>query len=89
MEGVSGLDLLAYRYDGDVSALVRSVVGAVDVPVIAAGSMNSEERIRNLADSGIWGFTVGSAIFDGRFARGAPLREQVQAVLAASRQVAS
>ena len=41
MEGVSGLDLLAYRYDGDVSALVRSVVGAVDVPVIAAGSMNS------------------------------------------------
>jgi hypothetical protein len=89
MEGVSGLDLLAYRYDGDVSALVRSVVGAVDVPVIAAGSMNSEERIRSLADSGVWGFTVGSAIFDGRFARGASLREQVQAVLAASRPVAS
>src|SRR5215210_2250824 len=64
MEGVSGLDLLAYRYDGD-------------------------ERIRSLADAGVWGFTVGSAIFEGRFARGASLREQVQAVLAASRPVAS
>src|SRR3712207_3290821 len=85
MEGVSGLDLLAYRYDGDVGALVRSVVGAVDLPVIVAGSMDSEERIRSLADAGVWGFTVGSAIFDGRFARGASLREQVQAVFAGSR----
>src|SRR5215211_3016442 len=84
MEGVSGLDLLAYRYDGDVSA----VVGSVDVPVIVAGSMNSEERIQSLVDAGVWGFTVGSAIFEGRFARGASLREQVQAVLAASRPVA-
>jgi hypothetical protein len=89
MEGVSGLDLLAYRYDGDVGTLVRSVVGAVDVPVIAAGSVDSEERVRGLAEAGVWGFTVGSAIFDGRFARGASLREQVQAVLAASRPVAS
>jgi hypothetical protein len=51
--------------------------------------MNSEERIRSLADAGVWGFTVGSAIFEGKFARGASLREQVQAVLAASRPVAS
>src|SRR3954452_10403717 len=32
--GVDGINLLAYRYDGDVEALVRAVVGATDLPVI-------------------------------------------------------
>ena len=87
MGGVWGLDLLAYRHDGDVEGLVRAVVGSVDVPVIAAGSVDSEEKIRTLAGAGVWGFTVGSAIFEGRFA-GASTREQVETVLAASRAVA-
>jgi hypothetical protein len=86
MDSVQGLDLLAYRFDGDVSALVRAVVEAVDVPVIAAGSVDSERKIRSLADSGVWGFTVGSAIFEGKFAGdGAPVREQVDRVLRVSR----
>ena len=90
MDGVGGLDLLAYRYDGDVERLVRSVVASVEVPVIAAGSVDSEEKIRTLADAGVWGFTVGSAIFEGKFAHhGASTREQVETVLAASRPVAS
>jgi hypothetical protein len=90
MDGVWGLDLLAYRHDGDVEALVRAVVESVEVPVIAAGSVDSEERIRTLAEAGVWGFTVGSAIFEGRFAyNGASTREQVETVLAASRPVAS
>jgi hypothetical protein len=85
--GVHGLDLLAYRYDGDVEALVRSVVSAASVPVIAAGSVDGEEKIRALSDAGVWGFTVGSAIFEGRF--GASPRDGVEAVLSASRSVAS
>lgn len=89
MDGVWGLDLLAYRHDGDVERLVRAVVEGVDVPVIAAGSVDSEEKIRTLADAGVWGLTVGSAIFEGKFARnGASTREQVETVLAASRPVA-
>jgi hypothetical protein len=89
MDGVWGLDLLAYRHDGDVERLVRSVVESVEVPVIAAGSVDSEEKIRTLADAGVWGFTVGSAIFEGRFAHNsASTREQVETVLAASRAVA-
>ena len=44
MDGVGGLDLLAYRHDGDVERLVRSVVASVEKPVIAAGSVDSEER---------------------------------------------
>ena len=87
-DGVRGLDLLAYRYDGDVERLVRAVVESVKVPVIAAGSVDTEEKIRTLADAGVWGFTVGSAIFEGKFAyNGASTREQVETVLAASRPV--
>jgi len=89
LDGMWGLDLLAYRYDGDVERLVRAVVESVEVPVIAAGSVDSEEKIRALADAGVWGFTVGSAIFEGRFAHNsASTREQVETVLAASRAVA-
>src|SRR5579863_2844537 len=50
--GVDGINLLAYRYDGDVDALVEAVVQATDLPVIAAGSVDSTERIRALADRG-------------------------------------
>ena len=88
MDGVGGLDLLAYRHDGDVERLMRAVVESVEVPVIAAGSVDSEAKIRTLADADVWGFTVGSAIFEGKFAyNGASAREQVETVLAASRPV--
>ena len=84
MDEVWGLDLLAYRYDGDVDTLVRSVVAAAEVPVIAAGSVDDGQKIRRLSDAGVWGFTVGSAIFDGTFA-GDSVRERVERVLATSR----
>jgi hypothetical protein len=83
MPGVAGLDLLAYRYDGDVERLIGAVTSAVRVPVIAAGSIDRQERVEAVARCGAWGFTVGSAIFAGRFGHG-PLPAQVQAVLQAS-----
>ncbi len=43
--GADGINLLAYRYDGDPEALTCAVVQAVGVPVIAAGSIDSDERI--------------------------------------------
>ncbi|HXG40439.1 MAG TPA: hypothetical protein VNJ28_05805 [Candidatus Limnocylindrales bacterium] len=82
--GVHGLDLLAYRYDGDVEALVRAVLGAASGPVIAAGSVDSVERIAALRRLGVWGFTIGGAIFEGRFPGAPSLRHQVEAVLAAA-----
>ena len=42
--GVDGINLLAYRYDGDVDALVEAVVDATDLPVIAAGSVLKARR---------------------------------------------
>lgn len=82
LDGVGGLDLLAYRYDGDVPALVRAVVDAVDVPVIAAGSVDGRERIRELAGLGVWGYTIGGAIFADRFPAAPGVRSQIEHVLA-------
>ncbi len=82
--GVDGINLLAYRYDGDVDALVRAVVGATDLPVICAGSVDSVERIRALGAAGAWGFTIGTAALDGVLVEGAPLGGQLEAALEAA-----
>jgi len=80
--GVHGLDLLAYRWNGDVPALVRAVVDAASGPVIAAGSVDSAERIQALTDAGAWAFTIGGAIFDRKLPAGPSVREQVECALA-------
>jgi hypothetical protein len=85
--GVDGINLLAYRYDGDVDALVEAVVGATSLPVIAAGSVDSAERIQALADRGVWAFTIGTAALDGKLVPGAPLGQQLDYVLDAARGV--
>ncbi len=82
--GVDGINLLAYRYDGDVDALVEAVVGAVSIPVVAAGSVDSSERIRALGDRGVWGFTVGTAALDGKFVQQGALTDQLGYILEAA-----
>jgi hypothetical protein len=82
--GVDGLDLLAYRWQGDVPRLVRSVVDSSSGPIIAAGSVDSAERIEALAKAGAWAFTIGGAIFDRRLPAGDTIREQVECALAMS-----
>jgi len=84
--GVHGLDLLAYRYGGDVEHLIGDVLAAASGPIIAAGSVDSIERIRALNRMGVWAFTVGGAVFEHRFPAGASVREQVACVLAAARE---
>lgn len=83
-DGVHGLDLLAYRFDGDVETLVAAVVAASSGPVIAAGSVDSVERIQALGRLGVWGFTIGGAIFEGRLPAGPSVREQLQVAIAAA-----
>jgi hypothetical protein len=85
--GVDGINLLAYRYDRDVDALVEAVVGATSLPVIAAGSVDSQERIKALGERGVWGFTIGTAALDGKLVPGAPLEEQLTYVLRAANGV--
>ena len=85
MDGVYGLDLLAYRHPtADVGALTRAVVSAAAGPVIAAGSVTSTEQIRVLDEAGAWGFTIGGAIFEGKLPGGPSVAGQVAAVAAAA-----
>ena len=79
--GVDGLDLLAYRWAGDVPALVGAVSIAATGPVIAAGSVESGTQIRALEAAGAWAFTIGGAIFDRRLPAGPSVREQVECAL--------
>jgi hypothetical protein len=83
-DGVWGLDVLAYRFAGDADALMREVIAAVETPVIIAGSVADTARIAAIAAAGAWGFTVGSAAFEGRFVPGAPLLDQLRAVIEAT-----
>jgi tryptophan synthase alpha subunit len=80
MPGVHGLDLLAYRFSGDVDQLATRVVQAVEIPVLAAGSIDSNERVQAMRRCGVWGFTVGSAVFDGGFL-GDPVAQQIDNIL--------
>ena len=82
LEHVHGLDLLAYRFDGAVPALMASVCAAVEKPVIMAGSIDSPDRISDAAQAGAAGFTVGTAALAGEFpAEGEGFAEQVRAIL--------
>jgi hypothetical protein len=85
LDGVYGLDLLAYRHPtADVAELTSAVVRASSGPVIAAGSVASVAQIRTLAAAGAWGFTIGGAIFEGRLPGGPSIGGQISQVLDAA-----
>jgi 4-hydroxythreonine-4-phosphate dehydrogenase len=79
LDGVHGLDLLAYRFQGDVPDLIGRVCQAVaPKPVVVAGSLDRPERITDLLKAGVAGFTVGTAALDGAFpARSTKLVDQL------------
>ncbi|MEM0989904.1 MAG: methylglyoxal synthase [Pseudomonadota bacterium] len=80
LEHVHGLDLLAYRYVGDVPKLMSA---GVPKPVIVAGSIDSAERVEAAAAAGAQGFTVGTAALAGVFpAETEGFAGQVRAILA-------
>jgi 4-hydroxythreonine-4-phosphate dehydrogenase len=77
-DGVHGLDLLAYRFDGDVAALMQAVCRAArGKPVIVAGSIDCDARIAAVARAGAAGFTVGTAALDAVFAAPPGLERQL------------
>lgn len=68
--GCAGADLLAYRAtEADPVELVRAARrGLGEGRLIVAGSIDSAERIRAMAEAGADAFTIGSAVFDGSYA---------------------
>jgi len=81
-KGILGINLLAYRYNGDVNKLIEKV-SAVGLPMIVAGSIDSYERVRKMKDIDIWAFTIGGAIFDKKFVLQGSLTDNINAVLKA------
>lgn len=79
-KGVHGLDLLSYRYVGDAPRLLSEVVKATRVPIVSAGSIESYKRLAEVWDTGAWGFTIGSALFDKKFVLNGTFLENTLAV---------
>ena len=66
--GCAGADLLAYRAtEADPLDLVRAARKGMDGYLAVAGSIDSPERIRAVADAGADGFTIGTAALEGAF----------------------
>ncbi|MFV0429471.1 MAG: hypothetical protein ACK5KO_08605 [Arachnia sp.] len=87
LDGVTGVDLLAYRHKGvDPLELTRAVVASTDGPVIAAGSVVTRDQISGLKRAGAVAFTIGGAIFDYRLP-GSTVAEQVATALDWAAQV--
>ncbi len=82
LDHVSGLDLLAYRHlTADTLELIRAVVQRSSGPVIVAGSIASIDRAVAVGEAGAWGYTIGSAIFDGLLPGAPSIADQVRRVL--------
>lgn len=82
--GVDGIMLLAYRFVGDVPALLKAVREATKLQIVCAGSVDSKARIRELDDAGMWAFTIGSAVLDDLMTEEKGLKAQLRYVLSAA-----
>ncbi len=76
--GVSGIDLLGYRYTGDAHTLCQQLIEKCGLPVCVAGSINSFDRLDEIKQIAPAYFTIGSAFFDQCF--GESMVDQINAV---------
>jgi len=80
-KGIDGINLLLYRYTGNIHVLFERAVQELSVPLIVAGSIDNFEKMDQQRKKGIWAFTIGGAIFEKKFAPEKGIKEQVEAVL--------
>ena len=79
-KGVAGIDLLAYRYQEDAPGLIRQYMKQISIPTVIAGSIDSTARLDFMKEVEPWGFTIGSALFAGKYKVGGTVRENIIAV---------
>jgi hypothetical protein len=79
-KGIKGFDLLAYR-NVDDEKLARQFCKQINVPVVIAGSINSLNRIDIMAEINPWGFTMGGALFEGKYESNAPFKKNLEVVV--------
>lgn len=79
--GIHGINLLLYRYTGNVNLLLDRVIDTLKIPLIVAGSIDDFEKIGQMKRKNVWAFTIGGAILEKKFAPQQNIKEQVTAVL--------
>lgn len=79
--GCAGTDLLAYRHEECPEEVIKQLVKTVRFQVCVAGSISTFDRIDLVQDIDPWTFTIGSALFDGKFSEDKTFRGQLQAVV--------
>lgn len=77
-KNVYGLNVSAFRYDGDAHELVRRLVLVAEKPLSLVGGVNDYKRLEAVRDSGCWAFTIGGAFFENKFGEG--FANQIEAV---------
>jgi len=82
VEGADGINLLAYRWDGEPEILTATVVEAMDIPVLVAGSIDSAARIAAVRSAGAAAFTIGTAVLDGVIGPDLDLSDRLRSVVA-------
>lgn len=78
--GCQGTDILAYRNKNSPEEAIRVLLERVSFPVVVAGSIASFERIDIVNKLNPWTFTIGSALFDGKFGPDKTFYGQLKAV---------
>lgn len=79
--GIHGINLLLYRYIGDVNLLLDRTIETLKIPLIVAGSIDNFEKIDQMKRKNVWAFTIGGAILEKKFAPAKNIKQQVSAVL--------
>lgn len=64
---VEGINLLAYRFEGDANALIDNFTATFDTPLYFSGSINSYERLDKIKACNAMAFTIGGAFFEHKF----------------------
>ncbi|WP_278503514.1 hypothetical protein [Mitsuokella multacida] len=81
-KGCFGTDLLGYRYvDGDPDKLSAEYIKHAKHPVVLAGSIASEERMKRVKEMNPWAFTMGSALFNKNFVKDGSFRDNLEYVV--------
>ena len=65
-KGVFGVDLLAYRFVGDVEELIKRLSAEVNGPICIAGSINSYEQLNLIKSCSPWALQ-SEVVFDNKF----------------------
>jgi hypothetical protein len=79
--GIDGINLLGYRHEENSENIIKTLNKISELPLIVAGDIKTKEQILFLIKLDIWGFTIGTAIFNKRFVPDGDIKDNINFVL--------